>query len=161
VHAPDRVVTVGLVGLRALRYEVQVSPPSLPPIEGLRVEAVGHSERPGWPPTTGLYGFLALPRGPLRVLVTDPHGCWLPAAFNAAVPDRSAVKRALEHGLALAAMTPRPLLGDIALHAAPGSAVAPSTAAVFGNVKDTPNGRPCPLRVLRSTRSSTGLRGRT
>ena len=147
-RTPDRVVTVGLVGLRALRYVAKEIPPALPPIEGLRVEAVGHKERPGWHPATGLYGFLALPPGQVRILVTDPHGRWLPAAFNAAVPNRTAVKQALERGIAAPAMDPRPLLRDIALHAAPGRAVALGTAAVFGVVKEGPNGPPVPFARL-------------
>lgn len=147
-RAPDRVVTVGLVGLRALRYVAMGIPPALPPIEGLRVQAVGHKERPGWHSATGLYGFLALPPGQVRILVTDPHGRWLPAAFTAAVPNRIAVKQALERGVAAPAMAPRPLLRDIALHAAPGRAVSLGTAAVFGIVKEGPNGPPVPCARL-------------
>ncbi len=43
-HAPDRIVAVGLLSLRALRYVAEGRPPSLPPVKGLRVEAVGHGE---------------------------------------------------------------------------------------------------------------------
>lgn len=147
-RAPDRIVAVGLIGLRVLRYVAQGRPPALPPIEGLRVEAVGHTERPGWHATTGLYGFLALPPGPCRVLVTDPRGRWLPAAFDLAVPDRAAVRRVLERGITSSTMTPRPLLRDVALHAAPGRTTPPGTTAIFGVVRAGPGGPPMPLARL-------------
>jgi hypothetical protein len=148
-HAPDRIVAVGLLALRPLRYAAEGRAPETPPIEGLAVEAVGHREKPGWHQATGLYGFLALPPGPMRLLVTDPQRRWLPAAFSATVPDRGAVKRSLERGVAEPNMAPRPLIRDIALHPAPGRPLMPGVTAVHGVVRAA--GRPVPLARLALT----------
>lgn len=139
-HAPDRIVAVGLLALRALRYSAQGRAAELPPIEGLQVEVVGFREKSGWHQATGLYGFLALPPGPCRILVTDPQHRWLPAAYSAVVPDRSAVKRSLERGSEHPNMAPRPLIREVALHPAPGRPLMPGVTAVHGVVRE--GGRP-------------------
>lgn len=148
-HAPDRIVAVGLLALRALRYTAEGRAAELPPIEGLQVKAVGFREKPGWHQNTGLYGFLALPLGPCRLLVTDPQRRWLPAAYSAIVPDRSAVKRSLERGVAEPNMAPRPLIREVALRPAPGNPLMPGISAVHGVVRE--GGRPVRLARLALT----------
>lgn len=148
-HAPDRIVAVGLLALRALRYTAEGRPAALPPIEGLQVEAVGFRGKPGWHQATGLYGFLALPPGPCRLLVTDPQHRWLPAAYSAIVPDRSAVKRMLERGIEPPGMAPRPMIREVALHPAPGRPLTPGVSTVHGVVRE--GGRPVRLARLALT----------
>ncbi|WP_270937915.1 hypothetical protein, partial [Falsiroseomonas oryzae] len=131
----DRVVALGVVALRAMRYVAQDRPAAGPPVEGLRVEAVGATERPGWHASTGLYGFLKLPPGPRRLVVTDPAGRFQPAAVQLTVPDRSAVRARLEAGATSPDMTPRALLRDVALHAAPTAPIPPGLTAVTGQVR--------------------------
>lgn len=156
-RAPDRIVAVGRLALRALRHTGQGLPPGLPPIAGLRVEAVGHAERPGWHASTGLYGFVALPPGPCRILVSDPARRFLPAAFEVTVPDRSGVKGSLERGITAPDMTPRPVIRDIALHPAPGYAAMPGVTSVWGVVRLGPGGPAVPLARLDLTTLMDGV----
>lgn len=146
-HGADRVVAVGVLGLRALRYVAQGRPPSGPPIPGLAVAAEPAAERPGWHASTGVYGFLRLPPGPLRVTLRDPGGRFQPAAFDVVVPDRGAVRAALERGEVEPAMAPRPLLRDLALHESPTAPIPPGITVVFGQVRDGA-GRPVGLARL-------------
>ena len=143
------MVAVGLLALRALRYTAEGRAPALPPIEGLQVEAINSRETPGWHQATGLYGFLALPPGPCRLLVTDSQRRWLPAAYTAIVPDRSTVRQRLERGVDSSDMTPRPLIREVALHPAPGQPLSPGVTAVHGVVRDA--GRAVPLARLKFT----------
>jgi hypothetical protein len=143
----DRIVAVGVLALRALRHVAIGRPLAGPAIEGLRVEAIGATERPGWHPETGLYGFLHVPPGPRRVLITDPARRYQPAAFDVTVPDRAAVRASLESGAASPIMTPRPLVRDVALHPDPASPIPAGVSAVFGQVRDAA-GRPVALARL-------------
>lgn len=145
-RAADRITLTGLLGLRALPYVAEGVAPVGPPIAGLVVEAMGHAERPGWHASTGLHGFVALPPGPCRLLVTDPQRRFLAAAFAAVVPDRSAIRRGIEAGLTVPPTTPRPLLRDVALHPAPGGPIPRGHTAAWGIV--TAAGRPVPLARL-------------
>ncbi len=145
----DRIASLGVLGFRALRYVAQGRAPAGPPIEGLVIEAPGIAERAGWHGSTGLYGFLHLPPGgPRRILVTDPARRFQAAAFEVpVVPDRSALRQALESGEAAPPMAPRPLLRDIALHPAPNAPVPPGETVVHGQVRDAA-GRPVALARL-------------
>jgi hypothetical protein len=150
-HSVDRVVALGVLALRPLRHVAIGRPAAPPPVEGLRVAAEGVAERPGWHPETGLYGFLRLPPGPRRLLVTDPAGRFQPAVFSVVVPDRSAVRRRLEAGIAAPDMAPRPLLREVELHAAPTAPLVPGTTAAWGQVRDAA-GQPVALaRLMVST----------
>jgi len=146
-HGADRIVALGVLGLRALHYVAEGRPAAGPPVEGLHVTAVGAAERPGWHQATGLYGFLRLPPGPRRLLVTDPARRFQAAALNLVVPDRSAVRRQLEQGVETPEVNPRPLLGTVALHLAPGQPLRPGLTAVQGVVRDA-EGRPVALARL-------------
>lgn len=143
----ERMVAVGVLGLRALRYVAQGRPPAGPPIPGLSVLAEGVVERPGWHAGTGVYGFLRLPPGPRRVTLRDPGGRFQAATFDVVVPDRASVRAALERGEAQPDMTPRPLLRDLALHEAPTAPIPPGITSVFGQVRDAA-GRPVALARL-------------
>jgi hypothetical protein len=146
-HGADRIAAVGVLGLRALRHVAQGRPAAGPPIPGLSLVAEGAGERPGWHPSTGLYGFLRLPPGPRRITLRDPAARFQAAAFDVVVPDRAAVRAALERGEAKPAMAPRPLLRDLALHESPTAPIPPGITAVFGQVRDAA-GRPVALARL-------------
>ncbi len=143
-HSPERVVAVGVLALRIRRYQSEAAPPGLAAIPGLRITTVpnhpDHPERPLWHESTGLYGFLRLPPGELRVEVADPSSRFQAQAVLAQVPDRSAVREALEAGTAPAPGSARPLIIDVALRPALGIALPPGTSAVWGVVTDA--GRP-------------------
>jgi hypothetical protein len=147
----DRIVAVGVLALRALRHVAIGRPLAGPPVEGLRVDAVGAAERPGWHPETGLYGFLHVPPGARRVLITDPARRYQPAAFDVIVPDRAAVREQLERGVASPVMTPRPLVRDVALHPDPTSAMPGGVSAVFGQVRDAAGGPVSLARLMVTT----------
>ncbi len=143
----QRVVALGVLGLRALRHVAVGRPPAGPPIGGLEMRAISAVERAGWHASTGIYGFLKLPPGARRVLVVDPAARFQAAAFEVVVPDRAAVRAALESGIAAPDMAPRPLLRDIALHEAPTATIPAGMTAVFGQVRDAA-GRPVALARL-------------
>jgi hypothetical protein len=146
----DRIVALGVLALRPLRHVAIGRAPAGPPIEGLRVEAIGAAERATWHATTGLYGFLRLPPGPRRLLATDPAGRIQPAAFDVIVPDRSAVRARLEAGIPEPNMAPRPLLREVQMHVAPTAPLVPGTTAVWGQVRDA-QGRAVALARLMLT----------
>jgi len=146
-HGADRIVALGVLGLRALRYVGQGRQPLGPPIPGLAVTAEGAAERPGWHGATGVYGFLRLPPGPRPVLLRDPGGRFQPARLALTVPDRSALRALLESGITPPDMAPRPLLRDVALHESATAPIPPGITAVFGQVRDAA-GRPVALARL-------------
>src|SRR5437667_3804365 len=96
---PDRIVATAMLGLRPLRYVSEGVAAVGPAIEGLRVVAVGAAEIPVFHQSTGLYGFLHLPPGDRRIEISDPLQQLLAWAITAAVPDRSAIRTALERGV--------------------------------------------------------------
>lgn len=147
----QRVVALGVLGLRVLRHVAVGRPLAGPPVAGLEVRAIGAAERAGWHEATGLYGFLRLPPGPRRLLITDPAGRFLPAAFEVVVPDRAAVRAALESGIAAPPMAPRPLLRDLALHEAPAAPIPNGITAVFGQVRDAAGGPVALARLALNT----------
>ena len=95
-HAPDRISAVGVLAVRIRRYLTTGADPSLAALPGLRVRVAGQAERPLWHESTGLYGFLNIPSGDARIEIDDPAGRYQPQAISALVPDRSALKAALE-----------------------------------------------------------------
>src|SRR5690348_4550846 len=111
--SPDRIALAGVFGVRAVRYMGEAVA-SGPVIEGLRVVAVDCAEAPMFHSSTGLYAFVRLPPGPRRIEVTDPARRFSPTAVTATIPDRSAIRAALEHHIAPLAL-PRPLIVDAAL----------------------------------------------
>ena len=139
-HSPERVAAVGVLALRVRRYQSDAAPPGLAAIPGLRITVPRQPERPLWHESTGLYGFLRLPPGALRVEVADPAGRFQAQAVTAQVPDRGAVKQDLEAGIPPAPGSARPLILDVALRPALGIALPPGSSAVWGVVSD--GGRP-------------------
>ena len=97
-HSPDRITAVGVLAMRPRRYLSDGVPLGLTPIPGLMVRVPDREETPVWHQSTGLYGFLRLGPGIVRVEVSDPAGRYLPQALTAAVPDRQSVRVALESG---------------------------------------------------------------
>ncbi|MCU0945265.1 MAG: hypothetical protein MUF65_07840 [Rubritepida sp.] len=151
LRAPDRLVALAAAAIRPLRYVADGRPPAGPPIAGLRVE-VADRERALWHGSTGVYGFLRLPPGPHRVLVTDPAGRFLPAAFRLTVPDRAALRARLERGVAPAAMTPAAPLREVALHEASGHPRETGVTTLHGLVRDATRGnRTVPLARIAVT----------
>ena len=142
-RAPDRVVAIGVLGVRPLLYVGEGVAGRPPVIEDLRVVAVGAPETPIFHAETGLYGFLRLPSGPRRIEISDPARRFMPWATVVQVPDRAAIRAALERG-APSPSTPRPTLIDLALRRAPSTALPPGLTAVWGVVRET-TGKPVPL----------------
>jgi hypothetical protein len=81
---------------------------------------------PLWHESTGLYGFLRLPPGELRIEIDDPAGRFQAQAVTRQVPDRGRAE-ALEAGTPPAGQ-PRPLILDVALRPALGMALPPAPA---------------------------------
>lgn len=144
-YSPDRVAIAAVLGLRALRYGGEGRPLAGPPIEQLRVVAVGSPERPTYHDSTGLYGFLRLPVGARRIEISDPARRVLPWAITATVPDRSGIIAALQAGVAPPSSPPPPLLVDVALRPAPGAPLPPGLTAIWGIVRESGSGAPVPL----------------
>jgi hypothetical protein len=157
-HGAERLVTLGVLGLRVLRYVAEARPPAGPPVDGLRVEALGAAERAGWHVSTGIYGFLRLPPGPRRLLVSDPAGRFQPAAFEVTVPDRGAVRLRLEAGVANPDTAPRAALREVALHAAPTAPAPPGLTAVTGQVRDAAGHGVALARLVLTTNLEGALR---
>lgn len=134
-HAPDRIVAVGVLAVRVRRYLSEGADPALESIPNLRVRVRGHAERPFWHASTGLYGFLGLPPGEARIEIEDPAGRWQAQAISALVPDRSALRLALEEGSAVPAV-PAPAYPEAALRPAPAIALAPGLSAIWGVVRE-------------------------
>jgi len=155
-HSPERIAAVGVLALRIRRYLSEGAPPGLAPIAGLRVKAAGHPERPGWHDSTGLYGFLRLPPGDTRIEVDDPAGRFQAQALSVDVPDRSAVREALEAGTPPAGPAPRFL--EVALRPTPTMALPPATTALWGVVRD--GTRPVPGALLALSTVLSGLADR-
>ena len=139
-HATERIAAVGVLALRIRRHLSDAAPPGLAAIPGLRITVPGHPERPLWHESTGLYGFLRLPPGELRVEVADPSGRFQAQAVTAQVPDRGSVKQALEAGTPPAPGSPKPQILEVALRPALGLALPPGSSTVWGVVSD--GGRP-------------------
>jgi hypothetical protein len=143
-YRPDRVTIAAVLGLRPLHYTGEGRPPAGPPIERLSVTAVGSLDRPTYHDSTGLYGFLRLPAGARRIEISDPARRVLPWAITANVPDRAAIRAALEAGSTPPA-SPPPLLVDVALRPAPGAPLPPGLSAVWGMVRESSTGAPVAL----------------
>jgi hypothetical protein len=143
-YSPDRITIAALLGVRALRYTGEGSPPAGPPIEQLSVTAVGSPERPSYHDSTGLYGFIRLPVGARRIEISDAARRILPWAITANVPDRSTIVAVLQAGVTPPA-SPPPLLMDVALRPAPGAPLPPGLTAIWGIVRDSGSGAPVPL----------------
>lgn len=149
--APARRVALAAAALRPLRHLAEGRRPAGAPIPGLIVEVPG-LERALWHASTGVYGFLRLPPGPHRVLVRDPAGRFLPAAFRLPVPDRRALRARLEQGMPPAAMTPAAPILEVALHPAPTHPREAGVTTLHGLVRDAARGnRPVALARLAVT----------
>ncbi len=142
-RAPDRVVAVGVLGVRPLLYVGEGVAGQAPVIEGLRVVAMGAPETPIFHAETGLYGFMRLPPGPRRIEISDPAQRLMPWATTVQVPDRALIRAALERG-GPPSSTPRPTLVDLVLRRAPATALPPGLTAVWGVVRES-TGKPVPL----------------
>ena len=136
-HAPDRIAAIGVLALHVRRYLSDGADPGLAAIPGLRLRVAGHEERPLWHASTGLYGFLRIPPGddPVRIEIDDPSGRYQPQAVSAIVPDRSALRIALEAGGPLPPV-PAPAYPEVALRPAPAMALPPGATALWGVLRD-------------------------
>ncbi len=136
------LAAVGVLGVRPLRYLVDGVAPGPQPLAGLSVRVRGEAERPLWHPSTGLYGFLRLPPGPVTIEITDPARRFLPQVVTATLPDRLPVRRALEQCRRPPAGSAAPLLLDVAMHAAPELVLPPGATALWGVVSQLADGAP-------------------
>jgi len=161
--APDRTVTLGVVGLRPVVYVgegIAASPAALP---GLVVRSLGVVEVPTYHGSTGLYGFLRLPPGPRRFHITDLEGRYLPRAWQITgegVPDRSAVRDLLASGAPIrpGLALPRPAYATVPMRAAIDLPLPPGSTAVRGQVIDSA-GRALPFARLTITTRFDGTAG--
>jgi hypothetical protein len=140
---------VGVLAVRALRYRLDGIDPGPAPIAGLLVRVRGHGEGPQWHLSTGLYGFLRVPPGPAVVEVSDPGRRFVPSVVSAVIPDRDAVRAALQACRRPPPGAAGPLYLDIPMHPGPGLALAPATTALWGVVTSLADGAPVPGALLR------------
>lgn len=155
LYAPDRVATLGSLAIDAFVYDGEVGDSASSrrlygrrrPVEGLSVRILGREAEALYHTTTGLYGFVELAPGPVRVHVTDPAARFLPMAMGIEVPNRSAQRRALERSDSPAKVGAGPLYTQLAMRPAPGAPLAHSPTAIWGRVLDNA-GQPVPLARL-------------
>ena len=134
-HSPDRISAVGVLAVRIRRHLTDAGAPGLTAIPDLRVRVAGHPERPLWHASTGLYGFLDLPPGDVRIEIEDPSGRHQPQAVTATVPDRSALKEAMEAADA-APVVPPPAYPAVNLRPSLAMGLPPGTSALWGVVRE-------------------------
>jgi len=151
-HSPDRVSAVGVLAVRIRRYLTTGADPSLAALPGLRVRVAGQAERPLWHESTGLYGFLNIPSGDARIEIDDPAGRYQPQAISALVPDRSALKAALEAAEAPPAVPP-PAYPTVDLRPGLAMGLPPATTAVWGVLRDGSRAVPGALLSLATVRN--------
>lgn len=148
-RSPERVALVGVLAVRARRYLSDGAAPGLAAIPGLEVRVVGRDASPIWHQSTGLYGFLRLAPGPARVEVSDPTRRFLPQALAAQVPDRDAVREALELGRVPPPGSAAALFLDLALRPGVELALPPGASAIWGVVRGRTDGVPVPGALIR------------
>ena len=134
-HSPDRISAVGVLAVRIRRHLTDAGAPGLTAIPDLRVRVAGHPERPLWHASTGLYGFLDLPPGDVRIEIEDPAGRYQSQAVSATVPDRSALKEVLEAGEAPVPVA-APAYPTANLRPSLAMGLPPGTSALWGVVRD-------------------------
>ena len=146
-------VTLGAVGLRVVEY-VRESAVSVRPIAGLVVTDESAKYRAAYHVTTGVYGFLDLPSGPLIVHIRDPRGRYLPRRIRVEVPDRSEIRRRLLLGETTLS-EPEPLFSEVALRPSIGIPRATAQAALWGVVSE--DGVPLPYARVEVTHEDNGV----
>jgi hypothetical protein len=132
-HLPERMVALGILGVRPSQYQGEQQPALTLSNGNLFVRASTSNELPAWHEATRVYGFLRLPPGVCRITVTDPSLRLLPWAVSVTVPDRSMVRLALERGEP-SPVSSKPSVLDIALRPAPAAPLLPGLTAVRGVV---------------------------
>lgn len=147
-RAPDRIAAVGVLAVRPLPYRSDQAPLGLGAIPGLAVRAPGQAETPIWHPSTGIYGFLGLPPGPVRLEIEDPARRWLPLAASAQVPDRSAIRDRLERGLTPLPGSTGALVLELGMRPGPEQTLPPGSTALWGQVRESADSRPVPGALL-------------
>lgn len=150
-HAPDRRTAVGVLALRVRHYFSDGAEPAPSSLPDLRVRVRGQAELPLWHASSGLYGFLRLPPGEARVEIDDPSGRYLPQAISAVVPDRRALRDALEAAAAPPAGPP-PAYPQVALRPAPGFGLSPATCALWGVLREGSRAVPGALLSIATVR---------
>jgi hypothetical protein len=151
-HSPDRISAVGVLAVRIRRYLTDNADPSLAAIPDLRVRINGQPERPLWHESTGLYGFLNIPPGNARIEIDDPAGRYQPQAVATVVPDRSALKTALEDAEA-PPVVPAPAYPEVDLRPGPAMGLPPGTTALWGVLREGTRALPGVLLNLTTVRN--------
>lgn len=151
-HSPDRISAVGVLAVRIRRYLTTGADPSLAALPGLRVRVAGQAERPLWHESTGLYGFLNIPPGDARIEIDDPAGRYQPQAISALVPDRSALRAALE-AAETPPVVPPPAYPSVDLRLGLAMGLPPATTAVWGVLRDGSRAVPGALLSLATVRT--------
>ena len=141
-RSPDRIAAVGVLAVRPLPYRSDQAPLGLEAIPGLVVRALGQDETPIWHPSTGIYGFLRLPPGPIRLEIEDPARRWVPLAARAQVPDRSAIRDLLGRGVTPAPGSTGPLVLELGMRPGPEQALPPGSTALWGQIRESADSRP-------------------
>lgn len=161
-RAPDRIVAVGRLAVRPLRYVAEYQPLAGPTIAGLHVHVQNSAEHARFHVETGIYGFLKLRPGSARIEVTDPAGRWFPAARDIIVPDRSAILAAATAGGTPPVDPPGPdgrpaWIADIALRPTISAPATPGLTILWGVVREM-DGTPVPLtRIMIDSVASTRI----
>lgn len=141
-RSPDRIPLVGVLAVRPRRYLSDGIPLGLAALPGIEVRVAGRAEVPLWHPSTGLYGFLHLAPGPVRIEVLDPTRRFLPQVLTAQVPDREPVRAALALGQFPAPGSPGALILDVGLRPGVELALPPGATALWGVVRRRADGVP-------------------
>lgn len=130
----DCIPSVGVLAVRILRYALDGVAPGPQALSGLRVRLRGHGTAPIWHQSSGLYGFVRLPPGPVTIEVQDPSRRYLPSVVSATVPDRGAVRDALAQCRRPVPGSAGPSIVDLALRPAPEMSLPPGSTALWGLV---------------------------
>lgn len=144
--ASDRLVTVGVLGLRVRQYVCEGILGQ--PVSDLSVRSTRSDESPLYHASTGIYGFLDLKPGQHRIHVVDPVGRFLPLAKDVDVPNREAARTLLMAGLAPPGRLPDTAYPTALARPAVGYPVSGGETVVWGSVRE-PAGRPVPFARIR------------
>ena len=163
-RSADRVVALGMLAIRPVVYRgasggTRLAAP-VEPIAGLRIRSTSSRKLPIFHASTNCYGFVDLPAGRHRIHLEDPESRFLMRAIEVVVPDRSALREALERGARVPPVdgggsaplvppvVPAPPFVTVPLRPAPGSIFGDLDTSLWGVLRDAA-GNGVPLAWIR------------
>lgn len=135
-HASERSVVIGALGIRVLHYVAESVLQPTRAVAGLIVRFLDRSNRPAeFHRETGIYGYIDLRPGTVTVHISDPLGRYVERSARFTVPDRTALRRALERGLDTGASSIAGIVHTVFLRPAIGHPVRSGQTSVWGMVR--------------------------